>query len=602
MMPNRCETTDDKVAEHVKANIRFEYLMAGHDLALIKSQEKAEDDVVQSIEDLKKMTDDDEHCTLVVYIGITCGLSAPYVGSQINWILNESHPSRITYLTVLMGFNDVSMARKTPIEGYTKTMHDIVLQLQNLENASSSPSRASDTAGNAALEDVKSSATVVSEIPTEIQAQQQKGLYFLINPIVGPEPIAGSSRMKGGSATKMMLEMIAARALNLAFPEELPLLPFSRHHLGSSASQSSSSIFAMLDFFAGVNRWTYKNETQIAHLIRLAGDTLKSGGHIYYLGEDSVSMIALIDASECPPTYGAEFTDIRAFVPSGWSAMANYEGDMSSHGPYYQISDLDFEKSVVPDLKSNDLIIVFHSDHMRPNTCQEALSAPSTLERLIKKAKEACPTVKFGLVSWSDSMTHQPRLVDAIMTQSNTTFHREEKKQESDQMTRKSEMENWDTLSSSQLALVSIKIPERELIRGLMSPLEISAKWVLNAISTGAHILKGKVWSNRMIDLNLSNDKLYRRGITLVSNLMGTNEKDSEIFILKSIYSLDSLPSHILSLPISSHYQHAAKHKQVVPIALLLASGKVNTVSEAKSILSTTSILRNAIADLISKD
>ena len=33
--------------------------------------------------------------------------------------------------------------------------------------------------------------------------------------------------------------------------------------------------------------------------------SLISGGHIYYLGKDSLALLGLIDASECPPTYGA---------------------------------------------------------------------------------------------------------------------------------------------------------------------------------------------------------------------------------------------------------------------------------------------------------
>jgi N-acetylmuramic acid 6-phosphate (MurNAc-6-P) etherase len=65
--------------------VEFDYLMAGNDLALIKSQEAAEDDVVRSIQDLKNMAEGYEH---VVFIGITCGLSAPYVGSQIDYIIN----------------------------------------------------------------------------------------------------------------------------------------------------------------------------------------------------------------------------------------------------------------------------------------------------------------------------------------------------------------------------------------------------------------------------------------------------------------------------------------------------------------------------------
>jgi N-acetylmuramic acid 6-phosphate (MurNAc-6-P) etherase len=32
-------------------------------------------------------------------------------------------------------------------------------------------------------------------------------------------------------------------------------------------------------------------------------------------------MVALIDASECPPTYGAKLTDFRAYIAGGWSQL-----------------------------------------------------------------------------------------------------------------------------------------------------------------------------------------------------------------------------------------------------------------------------------------
>jgi len=42
----------------------------------------------------------------------------------------------------------------------------------------------------------------------------KKDRFFILNPIVGPEPVAGSSRMKGGSMTKILLETILCSALN----------------------------------------------------------------------------------------------------------------------------------------------------------------------------------------------------------------------------------------------------------------------------------------------------------------------------------------------------------------------------------------------------
>lgn len=75
--------------------------MAGNDLALMKSQEAAEDDVILSVEDLKRRTEGYDH---VIYIGITCGLSAPYVGSQLDWILNT--PDAVRSLNQTQSLNE----------------------------------------------------------------------------------------------------------------------------------------------------------------------------------------------------------------------------------------------------------------------------------------------------------------------------------------------------------------------------------------------------------------------------------------------------------------------------------------------------------------
>jgi len=38
--------------------------------------------------------------------------------------------------------------------------------------------------------------------------------------------------------------------------------------------------------------------------IKLFIFSLKSNGHIYYVSDEKVGILGLIDASECPPTYG----------------------------------------------------------------------------------------------------------------------------------------------------------------------------------------------------------------------------------------------------------------------------------------------------------
>ncbi|CAG5122614.1 unnamed protein product, partial [Candidula unifasciata] len=76
----------------------FQYLIAGGDRALFKSIELAEDDPVAGAEALKEVT---RGRTPVVFVGITCGMSAPFVAGQLDYCLSRLD----VFLPVLIGFN-----------------------------------------------------------------------------------------------------------------------------------------------------------------------------------------------------------------------------------------------------------------------------------------------------------------------------------------------------------------------------------------------------------------------------------------------------------------------------------------------------------------
>ena len=84
--------------------ISIDYLIAGGDLALIKAQEIAEDDPVQGIHDLKEILAGSEE---FIYIGITCGFSANYVGGQLHYTAVEKKQPAF-----LIGFNPLERRDK----------------------------------------------------------------------------------------------------------------------------------------------------------------------------------------------------------------------------------------------------------------------------------------------------------------------------------------------------------------------------------------------------------------------------------------------------------------------------------------------------------
>ncbi len=235
-------------------------------------------------------------------------MSAPYVAGQIDHVMRS--PKYLS--SVLIGFNPVSLAREIIIEKWCN-------------------------------QDKKTFKSVAEEMERCPQ-------HIVLNPVVGPgsytvkkqcnmiEPITGSTRMKGGTLTKILLETIFAIAVDQVFPlnEGNPL-----------------SVFDILHSFETTYRETYMSIEQLAKLVQLAGDTLHCGGHIHYISDvTSFSVFGLIDASECPPTFGADFMDVRGYIKGGWKTLQNREGDLSHIEPIFNI-DLQHVRAT-----PNDLVIV----------------------------------------------------------------------------------------------------------------------------------------------------------------------------------------------------------------------------------------------------
>ena len=93
-----------KLAKEQELLASYEYLIAGGDIALFISQEAPEDDWKKGQEDLARLSGNN---TRVLYIGISCGMSAPYVAGQLDYCMK--HPD--IFIPVLVGFNPVIQAR-----------------------------------------------------------------------------------------------------------------------------------------------------------------------------------------------------------------------------------------------------------------------------------------------------------------------------------------------------------------------------------------------------------------------------------------------------------------------------------------------------------
>lgn len=132
---------------------------------------------------------------------------------------------------------------------------------------------------------------------------------------------------------------------------------------------------------------------------------------------------------------------------------------------------------------------------------------------------------------------------------------------------------------------------------------DMALKWVLNAVSTGAQVLNGKVFRNRMINTGPTNNKLYFRCIELVQLLAKVGPKEAEHALLKSLYDVDALDAATLAKPVSAHVEAATPAEEdrmdqqlVLSTAIVLAlGGQGATLAAAKAALAAAPCLADAM-------
>ncbi|MCJ8736753.1 hypothetical protein PDJAM_G00016030 [Pangasius djambal] len=477
------------LASHHQKQI-YSYIIAGGDKALLTSQETPEDDPLLGALTLGKACAGKKH---VLFVGISCGLSAPFVAGQLDFCLRNLE----IFTPVLLGFNPVDMARTEPIQDCSFHFKE------------------------------------VAERMNEMQKQQKA---YVLNPAVGPEAISGSSRMKGGSATKIILETILLAGHEAAYCKK---------------AVTFNGILHSLNMFEKVHQITYSQTKELAALVQKAAISLRTKGHVYYLGWQTLGIIGIIDASECIPTFGAGFEDIRGFVSNGFSEMNNKEGDLSSLGPHFIVDHKDFVDSILPNLSDNDTVIFLYSEN-------DDLNEVSVLANNVRQHTSNLHAIAHELKGLSDPERTRSQFMTVLTIR-------------------------WPSSLYKHSPVL------------MKQYWELSTKWCLNAISTGAHVLIGKVYMNYMIDLRVTNSKLYRRAIHILQRFTGSTQAQCETALLRAIYDVEELSDEMSSTDVTQHTLVANKRGSVVPITLVMLQSRC-TIAEAKSYLDAYSVIRDAVA------
>nr|XP_020663983.1 glucokinase regulatory protein [Pogona vitticeps] len=411
---------------------QYTYLIAGGDRCLVASQEGHEDSALLGIEDLNKVCEGKKK---VIFFGISCGLSAPYVAGQLDFCMNNLD----IYTPVLVGFNPVSMARSEKIEGFHSSFRQVAERMEKL---------------------------------------QETHQAFVLNPAVGPEGVAGSSRMKGGSATKILLET---------------LLLAAHKTVSKDGEVSEKCLLEILRTYERAHKVTYSQSKKIAALVKQAGTSLQKKAYVYLVGWHTLGIIAIMDGAECVPTFGADLNDVRGFLIGDRSEMFNREADLVAQGPKFAFSEEDFVKSILPSLTEQDTVLFLFT--MDDNLAE--------VEKLAIQVKER--TSNIHALSHATVGQYLPASLKKLIP-----------------------------------SIISITWPilfleyEGNFIQRFQR--ELSTKWILNTVSTGAHVLKGKILRNYMVDLRVSNAKLFERAVAILQRFTGDPRAKCREALLQVVY------------------------------------------------------------------
>ncbi|MFX3648202.1 MAG: N-acetylmuramic acid 6-phosphate etherase [Paenibacillus sp.] len=202
-------------------------------------------------------------------------------------------------------------------------------------------------------------------------------------------------------------------------------------------------------------------------------EAFQSGGRLFYVGAGTSGRLGILDASECPPTYGTPPSMVQGIIAGGFRAVKDpVEGAEDSE----ELGAADLDEH---GLDENDVVVGIAASGRTPYV----LGA-------MRHAKEIGATV----ISLSNNAGTPMAL----------------------------------------LADVSIEaVVGPEVVMGSTRMKAGSAqKMILNMLTTTAMIRLGKVYRNFMVDLNPSNKKLVHRAKRMIQLATGASEAEIEqVFI-----------------------------------------------------------------------
>ena len=226
-----------------------------------------------------------------------------------------------------------------------------------------------------------------------------------------------------------------------------------------------------------VARAVEDESAHIAHAIDIIAKQFLVGGHLYYFGAGTSGRLGVLDASECPPTFGVKPDMVTGIIAGGDRALRH-----SIEG-----AEDNFE------LGASDARVLTKDD-----VCV-AISASGNPKYLLGVLSEA---EKIGCKTIAITCNHKAAILDEVGLG------------------------------------ICVEVGPEVIAGSSRMKAGTAQKMVLNMLTTGSMIKIGKTYENFMIDLMPTNEKLKDRAIRIVSEIAEVSASAALKTLLESDWSV----------------------------------------------------------------
>ena len=213
---------------------------------------------------------------------------------------------------------------------------------------------------------------------------------------------------------------------------------------------------------------------QIEKLVNVITDKMLSGGRLFYIGAGTSGRLGIVDASECPPTFGVDYNLVIGLIAGGDGAIrkaVEFAEDDTKLGwkdlQEYRITE-------------NDVVV--------------GIAASGTTPYVIG-ALEQCNANNIA----TGCITCNPE----------------------------------SPLARTAQHSIEVVVGPEFVTGSTRMKAGTAQKLVLNMISTSVMIQLGRVEGNRMVDMQLSNNKLVERGTKMVAQTLSISMEEAKALLLE---------------------------------------------------------------------